>query len=80
MDKKIILPYGKEIILYELMEIVENLADEESVIIYDKDILDYLYSQKMIQKDCISYSSVSAVSQNKWKCFIRNLKKMIHHI
>lgn len=80
MNKKIKLPSGKEVELYDLMKIIENLADGESVIIYDKEILDYLYSRKMIQRDCVSYSSVSAVSQKQMEMFYEELEKMIYDI
>lgn len=65
IEKNIILEANTTIELFELMELLDNLLDGESMIINHKNLKEYLLTNNLICYDGVSYSSVKLNCENK---------------
>lgn len=77
MKKIVTFPDGTNTYAGELLSVIEDLANGESLVIYDDDIKKYLFSQKLIHSDGCSYSSVSAISMKEMEKFYNLVSKMV---
>lgn len=65
IEKNITLETNTTIELFELMELLDNLLDGESMIINHKNLKEYLLTNNLICYDGVSYSSVKLNCENK---------------